>query len=987
MYFNDLPKGLGVRYQSPPAQSKRFALFFGALALALSMLLILSLNPFRAFAVEGQEMQAGGSAGDKFTITSVQLIDPDDGSEVSAIAYYDSEHATQSVNLVYNFDTDQVDLVGGQNLELKLPDGFSLNTVNEPRPFIVNGAQQGSYTLDGERGVVIIQFNQQVNNLKNGVFKVDVSTDNNFLRDKVGTSIPVGGKQINVVKGEVDNSAGLVNKSGESAATGGEDLAPNQIQWSVIINQQKLNNLTEPLHIEDYASGIAGSATISQDAFTGAAPNGFLTIADFNDGAPQAVEGLKAAINERGNGFDITLTPEQINGKSLVLIYVVDYKSTDTTALLKVPNTIIAHANGDFPNEVRVSERIDTTSGSGDSDALGSFAENHYFFENEEKAALGKEQAEAKVEQDEPSYAPATIEIYSKAYSADSLTQKGYRLLKMEAGSPDTNDLDPNASSYENQYEAGKHKVVNYYYVRIAETPNPPAEDPKGSFKEVHIYYDSTEDMTNDKQASKDEPSPQEGTEKESYTHQKKEKDSYKLVSVVSDSDPKANFNENGDPATGNFVANKELTVTYKYVKETTEPAPPAEDPKGSFQATHIYYNSQEDLEANKPADTVVDERQEGTEQEDYTHQKKEKADYKFVSVVSESDPQAIIDKDGNQASGKFVAEKHLTATYKYVKEPDDPIVVPVDPETPKKGSFIETHLYYESEAKLASDEPEDTVKGDKQEGTADQSYTTQKKDKEGYRLVRVSSESDPEARFNSDGSAASGNFVPEKELNVVYRYVKETPEPTVPNPPAEDPKGSFKEVHIYYDSTEDMTNDKQASKDEPSPQEGTEKESYTHQKKEKDSYKLVSVVSDSDPKANFNENGDPATGNFVANKELTVTYKYVKETTEPTEPTEPQPTEPTKPKDPEKPETPNPVEPKEPAKPVVPSKPEPGTPAVPTKPEPSTPARDTAPKKEQLKLEKALPKTADSSNGLLAASIALASLLSLGAGLRFRKN
>lgn len=103
-------------------------------------------------------------------------------------------------------------------------------------------------------------------------------------------------------------------------------------------------------------------------------------------------------------------------------------------------------------------------------------------------------------------------------------------------------------------------------------------------------------------------------------------------------------------------------------------------------------------------------------------------------------------------------------------------------------GSFQEHHIYQTvgEDGKVIESE---TITEDGQEssGNKDAKYTTSKKDKEGYKLIRIEKPvEDP--TFNEDGSEAQGNFKPGKKQEITYVYQKQiksvtpTPKPA-PNP------------------------------------------------------------------------------------------------------------------------------------------------------------------------------------------------------------
>ena len=175
-------------------------------------------------------------------------------------------------------------------------------------------------------------------------------------------------------------------------------------------------------------------------------------------------------------------------------------------------------------------------------------------------------------------------------------------------------------------------------------------------------------------------------------------------------------------------------------------------------------------------------------------------------------------------------------------------------------GRFEEFHVYQtvKSDGSITTDDYE---YGNFQEGSADETYKTAKKDREGYTLVRVRSEND--AKFDSKGAETTGNFVPGETLRVRYLYQKKEAAQT----------GSFQEHHIYISKDKDG---KEISREEvPGDlQKGKEDESYTTGKKEKDHFKFVRTENPvNDP--TVGENGEDTTGNYKPGVKQEITYVY----------------------------------------------------------------------------------------------------------------
>lgn len=177
----------------------------------------------------------------------------------------------------------------------------------------------------------------------------------------------------------------------------------------------------------------------------------------------------------------------------------------------------------------------------------------------------------------------------------------------------------------------------------------------------------------------------QEGKENQEYTHSKLDKDGYKLVNVTSESEPKAIFDAQGNEVHGNFVAEKELSVTYKYVKTKTETKP--ELKKGSFVVNHFYYDSEELYKAGSKNEKLsTSTRTEGGTDDTFKHSKIEKEGYKLVKITSSSEPKVKFNEDGSEVIGNYIPNKELEVTYIYIKEKRNTDIVPKNPKNHNKS-------------------------------------------------------------------------------------------------------------------------------------------------------------------------------------------------------------------------------------------------------------------------------------------------------------
>lgn len=218
--------------------------------------------------------------------------------------------------------------------------------------------------------------------------------------------------------------------------------------------------------------------------------------------------------------------------------------------------------------------------------------------------------------------------------------------------------------------------------------------------------------------------------------------------------------------------------------------------------------------------------------------------------------------------------------------KPNKPEKPEEEPEKPNKGSFREKHIYIIRD-KNGNEIGREEIDGDKLTGTSKEEYSSEKKDKDGYKLVKV--ESKTNTKFNKDGKKVTNNFIEGKDEEITYIYEKI----------AEEPKkntGSFQEHHVYIVKDKDGKEiDRKVVDGEKVV--GKEDEEYTTSKKDKEGYKFVKA---DNPIENpeYSKDGKETKGKFEAGKDKEITYIYEKVAKEDKTPV---PEEPTKPEEPKK--------------------------------------------------------------------------------------
>ncbi|MCY3070708.1 MucBP domain-containing protein [Aerococcus sp. JJEM-2022b] len=373
-------------------------------------------------------------------------------------------------------------------------------------------------------------------------------------------------------------------------------------------------------------------------------------------------------------------------------------------------------------------------------------------------------------------------------------------------------------------------KEITYWYERI--------NKPKGSFQEHHIYRTVDKNGNVISEDSKEDSKTTEGKSSETYTTSKKDKPGYKLVKVEAKNGGK--FDKNGGETKANYVDNTKQEVTYIYEKVQEE--------KGSFQEHHIYRT------VDKNGNVISEDSQEdgktteGKSDKTYTTSKKDKPGYKLVKIEGKNGGK--FDKNGGETKANYVDNTKQEVTYVYEKVQEE------------KGSFQEHHIYrtVDKNGNVISEYSKED--GKTTEGKSDETYTTSKKDKPGYKLVKIEGKNG--GKFAKDGAETKANYVDNTKQEVTYVYER-----------VQEEKGSFQEHHIYRTVDKNGNVISEDSKEDGKTTEGKSDETYTTSKKDKAGYKLVKVEAKNG--GQFDKNGAETKSNYVGNTKQEVTYIYEK--------------------------------------------------------------------------------------------------------------
>ena len=400
-----------------------------------------------------------------------------------------------------------------------------------------------------------------------------------------------------------------------------------------------------------------------------------------------------------------------------------------------------------------------------------------------------------------------------------------------------------------------------------------------GYFKEHHVYYTKVDGVLQEDKTFTLHSNKTEGHDYDKYFTSKNVIDDFKFVRVDTGKlveNPV--YNEDGTIARGNYEPGKTKEVTYIYERDITS---------GKFQEHHIYQTVDEKGNVLTTDDTVNKDETKGIDEDSYKTSKIDRDGYTLTEVKATNDESAKLgvkfDSKGAETTGNYVNGKKLEVTYIYQKEEQKPVE--------EKGSFQEHHIYQTKklDGSIVQDDKDDK---DVTEGTEKESYKTSKQDREGYKLIEVSSTNG--GKFNEDGSEKEANYIANKKQEVTYIYQKEESKPWTPI----EETGKFQEHHIYITKDKDGKEIKREVEN-GDVSGGTKDMTYETGKKEKDGFKFVRTENPVE-EPSYNEKGETTTGKFKAGVKQEITYVYektVKDTSvspsEPTKPEEPKDTTP----------------------------------------------------------------------------------------------
>ena len=435
----------------------------------------------------------------------------------------------------------------------------------------------------------------------------------------------------------------------------------------------------------------------------------------------------------------------------------------------------------------------------------------------------------------------------------DEKDKDGYKLVEVKATNEDSAKLgvkfDNQGAATSGNYVNGEKLEVTYIYQK----QKPVAK--KGSFKETHVYktLDFDGNVIEDKIITEAGKS-SEGTKDESYESSKVDKAGYEFTKVTADegSENDVTISEDGKQVeAGNYVEDKELAVTYEYVKQP-----------GRFVEHHIYKTVDKEGKVISTDETVDVTKKDGKPIEGYSNETistapKQKDGYTY----QEKETKTTLDSEEVSSDlANYVPGKTIGKTYIYTKTKEEPVV--------QTGTFTEEHIYKTLDFEGKVVETSDPEQGEHKEGNKDVQYTTKAKEKEGFKLVSVEA-NDTDAVIDSEnGTAETGNIVEGKDLKVTYTYEKQP--------------GRFVEHHIYQtvdkdgkvvstDDTVDVT-EKDGKKIE-----GFSNENVSTDKKDKDGYTFKEAT---EIKLQ-NDDSEKTYTNYVPGKVLEKTYIYTKTQTE----------------------------------------------------------------------------------------------------------
>ena len=478
------------------------------------------------------------------------------------------------------------------------------------------------------------------------------------------------------------------------------------------------------------------------------------------DGYTKTLDGDKIVLNIKNKVDPLNPNkPDVIRGNSvLVARYEGKFKNDafdDAATRVTFDNGTPARADNYYWDNIIYTTDADA-SGTGDEE-MGYFEDYHVY---------QTINADGSITTDDFEFVPQQKGPESEKYTTKKIDRDGYELVSVE--SPDGAAFDAKGAETTGNFVNGKTLHVKYVYQKR------PVEK-KGSFQEHHIYQTKKLDGTivEDSRVDKDVT---EGTEKENYKTSKEDKDGYTLIEVKSANG--GQFNKDGSEKEAAYIADTKQEVTYIYQKEEVEK-------KGSFQEHHIYQTKK--LDGTIVEDSRVDKDvTEGTEKENYKTSKEDKDGYTLIEVKSANGGQ--FNKDGSEKEAAYIADTKQEVTYIYQKE--EVGQTPLE----ETGKFQEHHIYITKD-KDGKEIKREVVDGKVSGGTKDMTYTTGKKDKDGFKFVRTE-DAKENPSYDKDGKETKGNYKPGVTQEITYVYEKtETPwTPLEPSEPIEkDPKDPAK--------------------------------------------------------------------------------------------------------------------------------------------------------------------------------------------------
>ena len=228
--------------------------------------------------------------------------------------------------------------------------------------------------------------------------------------------------------------------------------------------------------------------------------------------------------------------------------------------------------------------------------------------------------------------------------------------------------------------------------------------------------------------------------------------------------------------ATGEIKGADNMNVDFGVVKSN----------EGSFTEHHVYEVYKDGVKQEDQTTTIDIDKTTGTEKETFKTsakpngtEKDPKTGFELVKDSIKKSPEITEDVTGAEVTPNYINEKDLEVTYVYRK--DIKSWTPIE----ETGKFQEHHVYrtLDKDGKVIKEEK---VDGDVTGGTSKMTYTTGKKEKDGFEYKRTETPvEDP--TFDKDGAETKGNYKPGKKQEITYVYEKTVNDPPVsPSEPSE---------------------------------------------------------------------------------------------------------------------------------------------------------------------------------------------------------